>query len=119
MKFDLFKTAYDLQRIDHLIRTAATGSPKSLADRLGISECSVYRLIDDLKEQGFPIEYDKCRQTYRYAAPVEWRIELVTNGEKHLSIKGGKKNFDFFSKLANFDSEGPHLCDAFQIYGAQ
>lgn len=91
MKIELFDNLFLLQRIDGLIRRRATGTPKALASRLGISECSVYRLLDDLKSQGFPITYDKSAQTYYYTNTVHVMMEVVIGDEKLLSIRVGEK----------------------------
>jgi len=86
---NLFEDLFILQRIDHLIRTRATGSPKNLANRLRVSECTIYRLIEYLKDQGFPIAYNKTEQTYHYVHTVKLHIELVVGSDKILSIRGG------------------------------
>jgi hypothetical protein len=109
----IFEELFLLQRIDNLIRTRATGAPKILAQRLEVSECSVYRLIERLRDEGFPIRYDKKGQSYYYSKPVTWHAEFVVGDDKLLSIKGGKNNFQDFSKLAIFDRSGPDLCFAF------
>jgi len=44
-----------LKAIDQLIKLKATGSPKELADKLGISERQIYKYISDLKELGAKI----------------------------------------------------------------
>jgi biotin operon repressor len=115
----IFDELFALQHIDQMIRTRATGSPKSLARRLDISECSTYRLIERLKGQGFPIEYDKKAQTYYYAEPVKWQFECVVGAEKLLSIKGGEKSLNIFPKLSIFDSEERDFCNAYLNHGAQ
>jgi biotin operon repressor len=107
---NIFSDLFLLQRIDQLIRTRATGSPKSLAALLDISECSVYRLIERLKNMGLPIAYDKKSRTYYYVEPVKWNVEFIVGNEKVLSIKGGEKKFDFLSNLSFFDSTGHELC---------
>ncbi|MBN2237039.1 MAG: HTH domain-containing protein, partial [Bacteroidales bacterium] len=55
-----------LERIDQLIRHNATGSPKELASRLRITERTVYRIIRQLKEIGFPIYFNKAIRSYCY-----------------------------------------------------
>lgn len=112
---NIFEELFMLQQIDQLIRTRATGSPKSLARRLDLSECSIYRLIDRLKGQGLPIAYDKSRQTYYYQEQVKWQVEFVVGSEKIISIRGGKKKSAGFSKLANSDSAARDLCNALEI----
>lgn len=109
---NIFSDLFLLQRIDHLIRTRATGNPKALGDLLNISECSVYRLMERLKDQGLPIAYDKQTRTYYYTDAVIWKVEFVVGDEKLLNIQGGERNFDFFRKLSIFDRDGPDLCSA-------
>jgi biotin operon repressor len=116
---NIFDDLFSLQRIDYLIRTRATGTPKDLADRLGISECSIYRLIDRLKDHGFPIVYDRRAGTYYYTESVKWNAEFVVGHKTLLSIKGGRSNFQFFPKLSFFDRTGLDICSASSAYGAQ
>ncbi|MDF2191992.1 HTH domain-containing protein [Paraflavitalea sp. CAU 1676] len=55
-----------LQTLDRLIRIKGTGTPKQLADRLDISERTLYRLIDTMRSLGAPIAYSESRQSYYY-----------------------------------------------------
>lgn len=88
---NIFSDLFLLERIDYLIRTRGTGTPKALSRRLDISECSVYRLIERLKDMGLPIMYDKTAQTYCYIDAVHWNVEFVVGAEKLLSMRGGNK----------------------------
>ena len=56
-----------IERIDALIKRKGTGSPSQLASRLGISERSVYAIIQSMKELGAPIYYDHSRLSYCYS----------------------------------------------------
>jgi biotin operon repressor len=116
---NIFSDLFLLQRVDHLVRTRATGSPKSLASLLKVSECSVYRLIDRLRNMGLPIAYDKQARTYYYEEQVKWNVEFVVGNERVLNIRGGEKISDNFLKLAINDSTGPDLCSTSPNYGAQ
>ncbi|MFN0215667.1 MAG: hypothetical protein ACKVT2_15525 [Saprospiraceae bacterium] len=99
-----------LQRIDHLVRTRATGSPLQLADRLNISERKLYRLLGELRDQGFPIVYDKLEGTYYYSEPVKIEFSILVGQENLLRIRGGEKKLDVFSGLPDFGSEGMDFC---------
>lgn len=56
-----------LIRIDELIRTKLTGTPKQLAQKLEISERSVHYYIAFMKnEMKAPIVYDSKNETYLY-----------------------------------------------------
>ncbi|MDQ1772571.1 HTH domain-containing protein [Labilibaculum sp. A4] len=56
----LEKTEY----IKKLINTGNTGTPAELAQRLNISERSLFRLIKTLKENKNPITYSRTKQSY-------------------------------------------------------
>jgi predicted DNA-binding transcriptional regulator YafY len=62
MKFYEYQAKLD--RIRELARTNATGSPKELARRIEVSERTLYRLVQNMRDQGIPLEY--CRRTSTY-----------------------------------------------------
>jgi len=103
-KTNLFEELFLLQRIDQLIRTRATGTPSKLANILGISERNVYRLIADLRENGFPIAYDRESGNYFYKEMVKLEISIIVGKDKLISIRGGEKKSDYFSLLPYFGS---------------
>ena len=107
---NIFQDLYLLQRLDYLIRTHATGSPKDLARRLELSERQIFRLIQKMKDIGFPIAYSKSQQYYYYDGEVKIRFELVINKEKTIQIKGGNK-LNVFSKLTKNGSTSPYIVD--------
>jgi biotin operon repressor len=53
-----------LDRVVKLARKKATGRPDELSEKLGISERSVYRIIQALKDTGVKIRYCKTIKTY-------------------------------------------------------
>ena len=61
-----------IERVDQLIRLRATGTPRDLAGRLSISEASLYRLIETLREMGAPIEFSFSSQSYVYLSEVHF-----------------------------------------------
>lgn len=102
---NLFDDLFMLQRIDHLIRMQATGTPAQLASRLQVSERKVYRLLEQLKDQGFPIAYDKQKDSYYYETVVKIEFSVVVGEEKVVFIRGGEKKVDFLGILTNFGSD--------------
>ena len=79
-----------LERIDQLIRLKATGRPKQLAERLGVSEATVFRMIETMKEMNAPICYDLTRQSYIYTETTSFKCgfyveELDASTERNLS----------------------------------
>ncbi|AEV99029.1 hypothetical protein A4D02_10750 [Niastella koreensis] len=55
-----------LSRLDHLIRIKGTGTPAQLAERLNLSERSIYDYISFMKGLGCPIKFDSYRESYFY-----------------------------------------------------
>lgn len=58
-----------MEQIDQLIRLKATGSAREFANKLLISESSLYRFLDDLKKLGAEIKFDHSINSYRYQDP--------------------------------------------------
>lgn len=88
-----------LERIDQLIRLKCTGTPKQLADKLKVSETTVYRILDTMKQLDAPIAYNISRQSYIYEAPVSFKFGFYTkdiSGEEARDIKAGFNRFNFF-----------------------
>lgn len=71
-----------LKRIDQLIRMKATGTPQELAEKLSISERTIYRLIKQLKELGAPIYFDPIRNSYCYNQKCTFSISFELNTDK-------------------------------------
>ena len=62
----LLKTLERIKRIDALIQRKATGTPKELAEKLGISESSLYNNISLMKSMGAAIYYCPFKMSYCY-----------------------------------------------------
>ena len=67
-----------LKRLDALIAAKRTGTPKQLAEKLGLSERTVRNYITTLKELGAPIHYDRKRQSYCYIEDGRFRFTFET-----------------------------------------
>lgn len=74
-----------IERLHLLIKRKATGTPKELANRLEVSEASVYEYIKTLKEMGAPVAYDIYRKSYVYDRPcslsLRYNVEVLEEDE--------------------------------------
>ena len=68
----MLKQTQRIERLHHLIRRNATGTPKDCAKRLDISERQLYNTIELMKELGAPIIYNFQLGSYTYKHDVEW-----------------------------------------------
>jgi predicted DNA-binding transcriptional regulator YafY len=90
-----------IERIDQLIRLKATGSPKELAEKLKISESTVYRTIETKKELGAPVIYDINCQSYKYTSRVKFHCGYLNRElkeEESKKIYGGFNHLSFLVK---------------------
>jgi predicted DNA-binding transcriptional regulator YafY len=67
---------YRLEYLADLIRRKATGSPRELAEKVGVSERTIYDLINTLKELEGPISYDADRRTYYFRKQGDFRFRF-------------------------------------------
>ncbi|MCW3073502.1 MAG: hypothetical protein JWP69_571 [Flaviaesturariibacter sp.] len=68
-----------LERLDYLIRVKGTGAPKALADKIGVSERTLYDYIEILKSLGASISYCRCRESYYYETIGYFNFHFVTD----------------------------------------
>lgn len=55
-----------VQYIDYVIRHKATGDLEAFAQRNNISKTTLSEILNEMKEMGFPIKYDRTKRTYFY-----------------------------------------------------
>lgn len=99
-----------VQKINRMIKSARTGSPKEFADELGISESHFYRYIDELHEMGVPVQYSRARRTYYYENNTELSLSYSL---KIISDKGAKEIIGGAEKIPSllfYESGRPLLC---------
>lgn len=102
----LFEQLRQLERLDQLIRLKATGSPKDLAQRMDVSERTIYNLMDNLRTFGAEVGYCRNRESYYYENDIKFRFDVVLHEEKVRKVKGGKSFLNFFNRVQKICSEG-------------
>ncbi len=95
------------ERILKLIKRKATGTPQELANRLDISESTLYEHIRVLKHRGAQIEYCPCRQSY--LLHNDFTIAFGSCDLELNKIRGGRV---FFSSLRKYRSGHFYTCGA-------
>lgn len=66
-----------IDRINTLIKRKSTGTPKELAEKLKISERTLYNYINIMKELGAPIKYSKSRCSYYYEVQGSFIVKFT------------------------------------------
>jgi predicted DNA-binding transcriptional regulator YafY len=67
-----------LIRLDYLIHLKSTGTPANCANKIGISERSLYDYLKILKEMGAPVKFSRNRGTYYYNEEGRFRISFIS-----------------------------------------
>jgi len=96
-----------LKYIDYLIKRKATGDLDSFARRNGLSKRAMTDVLNEMKELGFPIRYDRTRNTYYYEEAGEMVKNLFIKEGQILSkeqvAKIGKDDNLCFSEISVFE----------------
>ena len=66
-----------IERMDKLIRLEATGSPRDFAEKLEISESTLYEFLNMMRKLGASVSYDKTRETYFHELPVKFEFGFM------------------------------------------
>ncbi|GAB1417046.1 hypothetical protein MASR2M117_24520 [Paludibacter sp.] len=94
MKF--IKELNRFERLHNLILRGKTGTPKELADKLGISRALLFILIDKMKDLGLTPKYSKKLQSYYYEKEIKitltFKNEEVSDEQVLRNIYGGSYN---------------------------
>ena len=67
-----------LIRLDYLIHLKSTGTPANCANKIGISERSLYDYLKMLKEMGAPIKFSRNQGTYYYNEEGRFLISSIS-----------------------------------------
>ena len=103
----ILKQIRRLKYIDYLIKRKATGNLENFASRNGLCKRAMTDLLNEMKELGFPIRYDRSRNTYYYHEEGEMVKNLfVKKGEilsKEQAAKIGIDDELCFSEITVFE----------------
>lgn len=78
----LLKHINRLKYIDYMIKRKATGNLETFSRKNSLCKRALTEIIHEMKELGFPIKYDRKRNTYYYEENGEMVKRLfVKNGE--------------------------------------
>lgn len=63
-----------LESLDYLIYTKKTGTRKQLANKFSVSERTISRWIEFMKENGADIDYCRQRKSFYYLTPGKFIV---------------------------------------------
>ena len=81
-----------LKYIHQLIENEQTGTPDDFAEKLHIGKRHLFRMLDELRLLGLPIEYNATLKTYYYSRTCSFSIDFnleVLSEQEMLDISGG------------------------------
>jgi hypothetical protein len=121
----LMKSLKNLERLQQLhqrISQENTGTPKELAKFMKISERTLYKLLEQLKDLTAPICYNRTSNTYFYEGDFELQINIsVTALSKNETIEvfGGSYFFKKNTLLQGLCSEHHYISNIKTSYWTQ
>lgn len=71
-----YKFINRLEQMDQMIRQRGTGNANEFADKIGISRRHLYNWLNELKNLGLDIEYDRESETYYYKKEYKIRFNI-------------------------------------------
>ena len=74
---NLIKNLNYVEKLHELIVQQKTGSPKELAEKLGINRAKLYVLIDELNDLNMHVVYSRKYETFYYQQAED--IKVPTN----------------------------------------
>lgn len=83
----LIKLNSYLATLDSLLQQESTGTATEFAERIGVSERTLQNHLQQLREMGIEIIYDKYKKTYKYAH--KGKITFGFTPSEMSDIKGG------------------------------
>lgn len=98
----LFETINRARQMHSYIRREATGSPDEFAERLHLSRRMLYYLLEELKDLGAEIGYNRNKETFYYRNNFEFnliiKVNSLTEDEKKHIFGGAFENKQICAK---------------------
>jgi len=87
-----------LESVHRAIKNKITGTPKEIAENLEISRAYLYNYIEDLKNIGAEVEYNRTSQHFFYKNEFDIKIviEKILLNENEMGKTKGGNSFNFF-----------------------
>jgi len=66
-----FEYTQKLETIKYLVELKQAGTPRKLAKKINVSERTALRMVKQLKDYGYPITYNRFRESYELNTATE------------------------------------------------
>ena len=87
-----FNTIERVHRIHKLIQREATGTPEEFAEKLNLKRRQLYNILDEFKDYGACIKYNRMRGTFYYdnnfEVLVQINVDFLSNQEQKTIYAG-------------------------------
>ncbi|HEY6914690.1 MAG TPA: HTH domain-containing protein [Paludibacter sp.] len=102
---NFIKNINRVEKLHSLILKEKTGTPKELAESLGISRATLYVLIDELNSLNMQVNYSRKHETFYYEQEVKltlsFKVETIDNPTELRKINGGNFTFSLPSDFSD------------------
>lgn len=73
---NIFEQKLRLEYFHELIQREATGDCNEFAEKMKLKKTQLYEMINEFRDYGVDIKYDRARRTYYYANNFELKIDI-------------------------------------------
>jgi hypothetical protein len=63
-----------MEQVEQLIRLQATGNSREFAEKIGISESTLFKLLNDLRDLGADFKFSSSINSYCYCSSQKFNI---------------------------------------------
>ncbi len=82
----ILKQMQRFNKVNKLIGSENTGNPEIFAEKLGICRSQLFNIIEQFKDYGAPIRYNKKNETYYYTTSfnleLKYSLKTITETEE-------------------------------------
>ena len=72
----IFETIDRLNRMHQLIKREGTGTPDEFAERFNIKRRQLYNILDEFKDYGAEIKYNRVKNSFYYENEFEVSVKI-------------------------------------------
>ena len=99
----IFDSIERVHRIHKLIQLEATGNPEEFAGRLNLKKRQLYNILEEFRDYGACIKYNRVRTTFYYDNDFEVLVKINVNpisNQEQKAIYAGCPGKNLFSAIA-------------------
>jgi hypothetical protein len=88
----ILKQMQRFNKVNKLIKAESTGNPADFAKKLFVSRRQMFNILEQFREYGAPIKYNKKNETYFYVSDfdleLKYSLKVISEHEEKIIFAG-------------------------------